>query len=197
MTWVLDQYHRALKFILGLLLGLMILPVFLQILSRYTPLIPRFIWTEEIARFCFVWIVMIGSMIAVRDDAHFDVDLFPEPETKRQRGVAKLIVHAAMACLAIIFLWYGTEFARFGLRQESEMWGINMLSIYIAFPLAGLTWLLFLFEKIIVDFTWIRGPAETTDSSEVINEQSPKEADENADRLTQVASDEPTREEDS
>jgi TRAP-type C4-dicarboxylate transport system permease small subunit len=37
------------------------------------------------------------------------------------------------------------------------MSGINMLSIYISFPLAGFSWALFLLEKIVEDArTWRR-----------------------------------------
>ena len=151
LAGLIDAYYRALQFLLGLLMALMIVPVTLQIVSRYSDAFPRLIWTEEAARFCFVWIVMIGSMIAVRDGAHFDVDLLPAPRSERERGFARLVVHVAMASLAIVFLWFGVSFARFGLRQYSEMSGINMLSIYIAFPLAGATWLLFLSSKIADD----------------------------------------------
>ena len=100
MTWLLDLYYRFLKLTLGALLALMVVPVVLQIGSRYVEAIPSYIWTEEMARFCFVWIIMIGSMIAVRDDAHFDVDLFAEPDSNRQKGVAKFIVHSLMLLLA-------------------------------------------------------------------------------------------------
>jgi len=151
MTRFLDSYYRLLKVVMTLLMGLMILPVLLQIVSRYTGAIPRYIWTEEIARFCFVWIIMLGSMIAVRDDAHFDVDLLPAPETPRQSGLCKLIVHLGMTVLAVMFAWYGYDFAKFGWMQNSEMSGINMLSIYISFPLAGMTWVAFLAEKIVAD----------------------------------------------
>jgi len=151
MKWLLDKYYSILKVAIGLLMASMIAQVVLPILSRYTPIVPRFVWTEEIARFCFVWIVMIGSMIAVRDESHFDVDLFEAPDTNRKRGLARLAVHLAMAILAVVFVWYGTQFAKFGYLQSSEMWGINMLSIYIAFPLAGLTWLIFLVEKVAED----------------------------------------------
>ena len=100
---------------------------------------------------------MIGSMIAVRDSTHFDVDLLPHPKTKRAEGIRNLIVHFSVATMAFIFLWYGVQFAQFGFIQNSEMSGINMASIYIAFPLAGLTWLLFLIEKVIADIKLIRG----------------------------------------
>lgn len=161
MQSLINGYYRFLKGALTLLMGILIVPVALQILSRYTGIIPRYIWTEEMARFCFVWIIMIGAMIAVRDDSHFDVDLLPTPRTPRRRGIRNLIVHIGIATLASFFSFYGIKFAQFGFIQQSEMSGINMLSIYIAFPLAGFTWLLFLIEKISADFRLIRGiPAE-------------------------------------
>ena len=43
------------------------IPVTLQIFSRYTALIPSYIWTEEMARFLFIWTVMVGAMIGVRE----------------------------------------------------------------------------------------------------------------------------------
>ncbi|HLU50126.1 MAG TPA: TRAP transporter small permease [Planctomycetota bacterium] len=147
----LDLYFRLLKAILALLMIAMIVPVSLQIISRYTTIVDRFIWTEEAARFCFVWIVMLGSMVAVRDGSHFNVELFASPKTDRERGIADLIVHVLMLLFAIVFVWHGSDFARFGLAQTSEMSGINMLSIYIAFPLAGITWAVFLLEKIASD----------------------------------------------
>ncbi|HIE99321.1 MAG TPA: TRAP transporter small permease [Planctomycetes bacterium] len=157
MKHAIDSYYRLLKVVITLLMGLMVVPVLLQIVSRYTGFIPRYIWTEEIARFCFVWIIMIGSMIAVRDAAHFDVDLLPAPETPRQEAVGRLIVHVAMMVLALMFAWYGYDFAKFGWLQNSEMSGINMLSIYISFPLAGVTWVLFLAEMTGTDIQIIAG----------------------------------------
>lgn len=158
MNSFFEGYYRILKALLTLLMGLIIIPVGLQILSRYTGIIPRYIWTEEVARFCFVWIIMIGAMIAVRDSTHFDVDLLPHPKTNRSKGVRDLIVHIAIAIMAGFFCYYGYKFARFGAIQSSEMSGINMATIYIAFPIAGITWALFLIEKFIKDFQLIRQP---------------------------------------
>ena len=155
-TSLIGFYCRLLKVLLTLLMSLMIIPVALQVLSRYTGLVPRYIWTEEVARFCFVWTVMIGSMIAVRDGSHFKVDLLPAPRTQRQKAISGLIVHVPMMLLALIFAWYGYDFAAFGSIQESEMSGINMVSIYISFPLAGVTWALFLLERIVADLRLLR-----------------------------------------
>ena len=76
--------------------------------------------------------------------------------------VSVLSTYLCMTLLAVVFAWYGAEFARFGSIQASEMSGINMLSIYISFPLAGVTWILFLAEKIVEDIGMIKSePSET------------------------------------
>lgn len=157
MKFLLDGYTRYLKVVMTLLMAFMLVPVSIQMLSRYTGLVPRYIWTEEVARFCFVWIIMIGAMVAVRDGTHFDVDLMPHPKTKREEGCSRLVVHIGMMLMACVFAWYGFEFAQFGAIQASEMSGINMLVIYISFPLAGVTWILFLVEKIVEDIQLIAG----------------------------------------
>ena len=90
-----------------LLMAFTLVPVSVQILSRFTGIVPRYIWTEEVARFCFVWIIMIGAMVAVRDGTHFDVDLMPPPKTKREQGVSRLIVHLGMLLMALVTLISG------------------------------------------------------------------------------------------
>src|ERR1700755_1648333 len=75
---VTDLYARLLEFLLASCLGILIIPVTLQIISRYTALIPSYIWTEEMARFLFVWTIMIGAMVGVREALHFEVDIWPD-----------------------------------------------------------------------------------------------------------------------
>ncbi len=143
----LDAYYRLLQVLLATLMGLLIVPVTMQIFSRYIGLIPRYIWTEEIARFCFIWIILIGSMIAVRDGSHFTVDLLPPAKTKRGEAIGRLFVDLIMALVGVIFVVWGWPLVQFGLMQTSEIAELPMVTIYIAWPIAGVTWLLFLGEN--------------------------------------------------
>ena len=156
MTRFLDHYFQCLKWLLAGLLMVMIVPVSLQILSRFTGVIPKYIWTEEAARFCFVWMIMIGSIIAVREEAHFDVDVMALPDEPRGKARARILIHVAMEVFGVVFLWFGWEFVRFGRSQHSEMSGINLATIYFSFPFAGLNWCVFLLEKIAGDLRILR-----------------------------------------
>ncbi len=156
MKKLLDGYYRLLQFLLASLMGLLIVPVTMQILSRYTGLIPRYIWTEEIARFCFIWIILIGAMIAVRDRSHFTVDLLPSAKTVRGDALARLFVDSMIVLVALIFIVWGWPLVKFGLMQESEIAELPMVTIYIAWPLAGVTWILFLAEDLVKNFKRLR-----------------------------------------
>lgn len=157
MKRALDLLYRTLQVLLTLLMAALIFPVVLQIVARFSPSFPHLIWTEEVARLCFIWVIMIGAMIAVRDGTHFDLDLWGKPRSTRALALRRLFVHGAMLVMALIFVGFGYRFAMFGFHQNSELTGLNMLAIHIAWPLAGVAFTAFLSEKLWADWMLLRG----------------------------------------
>lgn len=151
MKKLLDNYHKLLG---GLLIGtvaILLIPVTLQIISRYTALIPSWIWTEELSRFMFIWMVMIGAMIGVREGTHFDVDVWPDLQP-RAAALLRIVSSVFVLVFALVFVWWGIQFVRFGWHQTSELADLPMNFIFIAWPVAGLTWVLFLGEIFVTNF---------------------------------------------
>src|SRR5262245_11814722 len=106
MRAVIDVYHRILNIALVASVAILIIPVSLQIFSRFTELIPSYIWTEEMARFFFVWMVMLGAMVGIREGTHFDVDLWPEL-APRANALLRVVSNVFVLVFALVFLWYG------------------------------------------------------------------------------------------
>ena len=131
--------------------GILIIPVTLQIISRYTALIPSWIWTEELSRFLFIWMIMLGAMIGVREGAHFLVDLWPEL-APRPTAMLQIASNVFVLAFALVFVWWGIQFVRFGWDQTSELAELPMAWIFMAWPVAGVTWVLFLGEAFIKSF---------------------------------------------
>jgi TRAP-type transport system small permease protein len=152
MRKFIDWLYRGLQLLLTFLIAILIVPVTMQIVARYTDVIPNYIWTEEMARFCLIWIIMLGASIAVRDGTHFDVDVLPHPKTAAGLALSRMVVHGVIFLVALIFLGFGWRFAQFGYDQSSELTGINMVTIHIAWPFAGFTWVVFTLEKFYDDF---------------------------------------------
>ena len=150
MRKLVDAYYRLLNGLLVVSVAILIIPVSLQIFSRYTALIPSYIWTEEMARFCFIWMIMIGSMVAIRDGGHFDVDLWPEL-SPRPNALLRIVSSVFVLAMALVFIWYGIRFVQFGWDQTSELADLPMPFIFVAWPLAGFTWVVFLGERFVHD----------------------------------------------
>src|SRR5229473_1995847 len=96
-------YARLLEFMLAACVGILVIPVTLQIISRYTPLIPSYIWTEEMARFLFVWTIMIGAMVGVREAQHFEVDIWPSL-SRRSEAAVRIAARLGILALALVFV---------------------------------------------------------------------------------------------
>jgi TRAP-type C4-dicarboxylate transport system permease small subunit len=143
-------YSRFLSFLLVVSVAVLIIPVSLQIFSRYTALIPSYIWTEEMARFLFIWMIMIGAMIGVRESTHFEVDLWPAVSPRVDAAV-KLVGQVAVLVFACVFIWSGYEFTAFAWYRISELAELPLWLIHMAWPLTGLTWVVFLGEPMIAN----------------------------------------------
>ncbi len=156
MKAVLDFYHRLLTWLMVATVAVLIVPVSLQILARFTDWIPAYIWTEELARFLFIWMVMLGAMIGVREGTHFEVDVWPQLEA-RANALVRVVSHLLVLVFALVFVWWGIEFVRFGWDQLSEIAELPMWTIFIAWPVAGITWMLFIGESFAVNLRILRG----------------------------------------
>jgi len=158
MRKFIDGYYRLLSLLLGASVGILIVPVTIQMISRFTALIPAWIWTEEMARFLFIWMVMLGAMIGVRDASHFECDVWPELKP-RANALLRIVSTVFVLLFALVFVWYGIRFVQFGWDQTSELADMPMTWIFIAWPLTGVTWLLFGFQRLLHDIRIVRfGP---------------------------------------
>src|SRR3954467_9215380 len=106
MQKLIAVYHRLLTWLLVATVAILIVPVTMQIVSRFTGLIPSYIWTEELSRFMFIWMVMLGAMVAVREGTHVEVDVWPDLSV---RGAARLRVFSNLFVLgfALVFVYWG------------------------------------------------------------------------------------------
>lgn len=148
MRKVLDGYYRLLNVLLGVSVAALVLPVTLQMISRLTGLIPAWIWTEEMARFLFIWTIMIGAMVGVREALHFEVDVWPDL-SRRGEAAVRIAGRLGILALALVFVIAGIEFTRFAWNRTSELAELPLWLIHVAWPVAGFTWIVFAGEQIV------------------------------------------------
>jgi TRAP-type C4-dicarboxylate transport system permease small subunit len=114
-------------------LGIMFVVLFFQIIMRYlfnTPLI----WSEELARYLFVWVAFIGASFGVRDSAHIKLTVifnyFP-------RKFQKIFTIVTNIITIIFFLYLIPESISLTIEQfaiDSSAMGIPMGIVFLAVP---------------------------------------------------------------
>jgi TRAP-type C4-dicarboxylate transport system permease small subunit len=151
-----EAYASLLSALLVASTAVLIFPVSLQIFSRYTELIPSYIWTEELARFVFIWSIMLGAMLGIKEGTHFVVDIWPLL-APRPAALLNVVGNLCVLVFACVFLWYGVEFTQFAWGRTSELADLPLWLIHIAWPMAGLTWILFGGERLLRDLRILFG----------------------------------------
>jgi TRAP-type C4-dicarboxylate transport system permease small subunit len=69
----LDTLFKAIELLIAFFLVVMISLVFMNVVCRYM-FSKGFAWSEEIARLCFIYLVYLGSIGAMRDNQHLIID---------------------------------------------------------------------------------------------------------------------------
>ncbi len=148
MAGFLRFVHQLLIILLALTVLVLMIPVTMQIGSRYFEWIPRYMWTEEMSRFFFIWMVMLGASVGGREGLHFDIDIWSNPSARLVNAL-RWINHLLMLVFAGVVLYWGIEFTQFGWNQTSELADLPMWMIFIAWPVSGFFWICFLIEKLV------------------------------------------------
>ena len=110
---------------------LMIVVVMVQVIARYAlPWSPH--WTEEMARFCFIYMVSLGAGLAIKDHAYVNVttllDKFKGPAKFYADSIILLSIIILMGCMLI----YSIPLLKIVSLQNSAALQVNMSIIYFS-----------------------------------------------------------------
>ena len=73
MKKLLNTLFKVVEILIAFFLAVMIILVFINVVFRYL-FSKGFAWSEEIARLCFIYLVYLGSIGAMRDNQHLIID---------------------------------------------------------------------------------------------------------------------------
>ncbi|WP_461208302.1 TRAP transporter small permease [Desulfocurvus sp. DL9XJH121] len=141
LTAVNDRLYKVMHTLCGVLLAVFALCVFIQVVTRnYIHF--NLPWTSELSLLCFVWGVMLGSAVAVREGRHYVVDFLPASCSKFVGG---LDLVAMGVCLFIFFVLIktGYDFSMLGLNRRGNSVPISMAWTFASIPVSASAMVLF------------------------------------------------------
>ena len=129
---------------------LMIVVTLAQVIFRYVISAPL-PWSEELARYCFVWIVFLGGAVGLSRGIHLGVDLFVNLLPERFQVGIEILSNVLIACFAASVVLASYPVIDMNMLQRSPALGVQMSWIYIAIPISmGLIFLICLERTIAI-----------------------------------------------
>jgi TRAP-type C4-dicarboxylate transport system permease small subunit len=115
----------------------MFLCVFAQVVLRYgfdRPLV----WSDELARYLFVWCAFLGWILAARRRSHLAVDVVAMRCGPRGRAAFALAGAVAALAFAAVLFGYGVQIARRNADVETVALFFTFGLVYAIVPVAAL-----------------------------------------------------------
>ncbi len=142
LRWPAPLLNTIIKWVLFLLIIVMSFSVFAQVLYRKV-LDGAIPWSEELARYLFVWSAWLGAAVAIYRNAHFGVDFAVNFAPPVLQKVIRFFVVFFGAAFFVIAVWKGFDLAFDNWYQKSPAMRIPMTYPYLSVPVGSLFMLYF------------------------------------------------------
>ena len=138
MMTVRKFLHNFEEYFCVWIMAVMTVLVFFQVVMRYV-FSNSLSWSEELARFIFLWLSWMGASYAVRERSHFRVEMFVNMIKGKTRIFFEYIILLAWFSFCFFLAWQGTKLLIFlqGTGQISTAMSMPMTWPYASVPVAS------------------------------------------------------------
>ena len=142
MRVALGRVDAGIAWLEALVLGLLVLAMtgvtLAQVFWRYALNAPL-IWSEEAARYLFVWVCLVGAALAMRQGGHYALEALANRLPAPLRTLAHALAVLVSAGFLVILLRAGIAETQQAALQDSSTLPMTMDLAYLAIPVgAGL-----------------------------------------------------------
>ena len=109
----------------------------IQVLSRYLLSSPP-PWTEELARFMFVWATFLGAAVALDKGLHASITVLEDKLPPRSRRVLKAITTLMVLALALLLCGESFKLCMSTMKRVSPVMKIPMAYINVSLTLSSI-----------------------------------------------------------
>jgi TRAP-type C4-dicarboxylate transport system permease small subunit len=147
-----DYFEKALNLICQIFTGGIVAIIFYAVVMRYVFQYPPF-WAEELSRFIFIWIIMLGAVLVTREQSHIAFVIFIDWLPKGWNFVFSIVIRIFMLLFSYIMFQQGLRIYPIVAEAYSPTFGISMGWLYLAIPVGGLLMGLCILESMVKSFT--------------------------------------------
>jgi TRAP-type C4-dicarboxylate transport system permease small subunit len=124
------------------LLAVISADLLLGVFSRYV-LERTFVWYDEVARACFIWLVFLGAAAAVKRGAHFGLHMVVDAMPPHLKRAALLLTPLTVIVFSAVLVVQGWDLMLHGATQTTAVMAMPVSWIYAAMPVGGALMILY------------------------------------------------------
>lgn len=160
-----EQAMGVIEWVVCTLLVAIVLVIFSQVLSRYV-LHTSLAWSEELARFLFIWLAALGAAYACKTQSHFLLRFAVDKLQPRvQMWVATLVV-SLVSLFLIIFIWQAVVYTYSVAGQFAPGTGLSKAIPVSAAVVGGVLMLLYTLKNWLAELKEYRHRSTTDQTRE-------------------------------
>ncbi|MBT8364739.1 MAG: TRAP transporter small permease [Deltaproteobacteria bacterium] len=138
---------RLVESMVILIAGLIVAIVTAEVTLRYL-FSHSMIFTEELSRYLMVWIVFLGSALAIRDGSHIRIQILLNRLGPRMQQIVKLAAYALIIVFLIFITVEGLKILPRQLQQMCITIDISLFYFYLAIPVGSILMIIFMLPVI-------------------------------------------------
>ncbi|SJL84019.1 Sialic acid TRAP transporter permease protein SiaT [Vibrio palustris] len=171
MTKLICILNKCLAFFCISLSGCLVVCVVWQVFSRYVLNMPS-TTTDEMARFLFIWVGLMGAAYTVGQKRHLAIDLLDQMldnHVTKQTLLRLFVIAISLTFAGVIMVFGGSKlmFNVLASGQVSPSLGIKMGFVYMALPFSGVIMCLYLLADFIEQASGLFRPTSTHSTASI------------------------------
>jgi TRAP-type C4-dicarboxylate transport system permease small subunit len=134
-------YKKGLDYAIIIVFMMMFFVVLLNVICRYVfnNSLP---WAMEFSRYSFIWIIFLGSALAMRNGSHIGLQFFENILPEKFMPYYQLFINLLNILFLLVFTAVGFFMAFQGISTYSAVIQMPMLIPYLALPVGGVAMLI-------------------------------------------------------
>ncbi len=121
--------------------------MFVNVVGRYAFNF-SFVWSDEFIRYTFIWMILLGSGIAIKRKAHLGFDLIISKFPHKLQVFFTVLNDVMISIFLILFFFNGLKLLNSAGMTPSPSMHISMGIVYIVLPLSAIIMLIYLIQSI-------------------------------------------------
>lgn len=152
MKKITKIYDSLEAYVLVLALAFSTLLIFVQVIFRYV-LNDSITWSEELARYIFIWMIWLGTSVSMKQKEHIRMDMLMNAVHGKGKLVLDLVSGIIMLAFCIFLVKYGWDLVASMMSRGNKSVALRlpMWIVYSSLPFSQLIVALRLIGSIVSD----------------------------------------------